>query len=291
MQPDTGQMTVAYQLLCALDVCDYLTAQQAARLLGKERSVNYIRDKFRSLTGKKLAVCLAGPSITMPLVYTLTKKGRDYAGILRGTPPAKRFRPAEEQDKAHNPVFMQHTLAVSDVLIAAQLLAKTIPALTVTRLFTERALRRKIAVTLPAHTSATHHRQIYIEPDASCDFLIHKAWQTFIHIEIYRTLPPAEWRFKQKVMGYVTYAVSGLHEEVFGTPSLSIAVIAATKQMAATLKHWTEEALAGIGQVQYGELFYFRSLNTATARPENIYVAPLWEQAFSTTKTPLLVLE
>jgi hypothetical protein len=81
-------------------------------------------------------------------------------------------------------------------------------------MFTERSLRRKIAVTLPARSGngAAHNRQIYIEPDASLDFLIHQTWQTFVHIEIYRNLPPVEWRFKQKVMGYVAYAVSGQHE-------------------------------------------------------------------------------
>jgi hypothetical protein len=64
-----------------------------------------------------------------------------------------------------------------------------------------------------------------------------------------------------------------------------------TANMATTLKRWTEEALTERGQVQHGDLFFFCSLNTATAQPEEIYLAPVWEQAFGTTKTPLLVLE
>jgi hypothetical protein len=118
----------------------------------------------------------------------------------------------------------------------------------------------------------------------------------FFHIEVYRNLPPVEWRFKQKIKGYVTYALSGQHEELFQTPALSIAVIAQTPQlddqkMAATLKRWTEEALQEIGRPEEGEWFFFCSRDPATASPEELFLAPVWESAFGTTKTPLLVLE
>jgi hypothetical protein len=293
MLPHTAPASLAQHLLIALAAFDYLTAQQAARVLGKERSLTYIRDTLRSLVAKKLVLAVEGYAVTMPRVYTLTKKGREYVTMMLGTPTDKRFRPSEEQDKGHNPYFMQHTLAVSDVLIAAQLLSQTIPGITLTRMFTERALRRKIAVTLPTRTGdgTAHHRSMYVEPDASCDFLLHQTWQTFVHIEVYRNLPPVEWRFKRKIVGYVTYAVSGQHEELFQTPSLSIAVITPTAQMAATLKRWTEEALHASTQPDYGELFFFSSLNTASASPEDIFLSPIWEQAFNTAKTPLLVLE
>jgi hypothetical protein len=62
--------------------------------------------------------------------------------------------------------------------------------------------------------------------------------------------------------------------------------------MAATLKRWTEETLQAMGRAEEGEGFFFRSIaDTATASPEELYLTPVWEHAFSTTKTPLLVLE
>jgi hypothetical protein len=61
--------------------------------------------------------------------------------------------------------------------------------------------------------------------------------------------------------------------------------------MATTLKRWTEEVLAEMEGKGEGEWFFFCSLDTATTSPEELYLSPLWEQAFSTTKTPLLVLE
>jgi hypothetical protein len=211
-------------------------------------------------------------------------------------PPSNRIRPREEHAKAQNLFFVQHTIAVTDVLISAQLLSQTVPDIQLTRMYTERELKRTIYVEVPD--------KISIEPDAACEFAItvtddgnRQTVEDFFHIEVYRTLPPVAWRFKHKIQGYVTYALTGQHEALFHTPALSIAVLAAgsipakSAQMAATLKQWTEEALRDIGRQEEGEWFFFSSLDPATASPEEMYVVPVWEQAFGTGKTPLIILE
>jgi hypothetical protein len=113
----------------------------------------------------------------------------------------------------------------------------------------------------------------------------------FFHIEVYRNLPPAEWRFKQKITGYVTYALNGQDEALFHTSALSIAVITISKHMTETLKRWTEETLQEVGRPIDGQWFFFCSLDPETATPEEMYLSPVWENAFSSTKTPLLLLE
>jgi Replication-relaxation len=296
-RPKGTTLTVAQNILIALNLVDYATRAQLARLLDMESSRTYLRQTLSDHTAAGLVLCLPGSAKSQPHVYTLTRKGREYASQLLGTPTTKRFRPSEERDKAHNPYFMQHTLAVSDVLIAARLLSQTTPGITLNRIYTERALRRKISVTLE---STAHARTIYVEPDASLDFFIAETWknppetwQDFVHIEVYRNLPPAEWRFKQKVQGYVATVDTGRHEALFQTPALSIAVIAIaqTEQMAATLKRWTEEVLTDMERQAEGEWFFFCSVDPASASPEELYLSPVWEQAFSDVKTPLLVLE
>jgi hypothetical protein len=144
MHPDLETLTVSHQLLVELDACDYLTASQAARLLEKERSLTYIRDQCSWLVSTGLALSLESRYITMPRVYTPTCKGREYAHLLCGTTSDKRFRPSEERDKARNELFIKHTITVTDVLIAGRLLAKRSPAITLNRMFTEQALKRKI---------------------------------------------------------------------------------------------------------------------------------------------------
>jgi hypothetical protein len=209
---------------------------------------------------------------------------------MLGAAKGKRFRPSEEADKGRNPYFLKHTMAVTDVLISARLLANSHADIELTRIITERELKRKIYVSIP--------EKISVEPDASCEFLVTETWhekpqtwKDFFHIEVYRNLPPVAWRFKQKIQGYVTYALRGHHEALFHTAALSIAVIAVSKQMAATLKQWTEETLQEMGRPAEGEWFFFCSLDPATTTPEEIFLSPVWEQAFSTDKTPLIVLE
>jgi hypothetical protein len=212
-RPKGASLTVAQKLLSALALLDYATRDQLARLLAMESSRTYIRETLSNLTAAGLVLCLAGSTVTMPHVYTPTRRGREYATRLLGTPTTKRFRPSEERDKARNEFFLKHTLAVTDVLIAARLLSQRTPGITVNRIYTERALRRKIAVTL--HNTA-HTRTISVEPDASLDFFIAETWknppetwQDFVHIEVYRNLPPQEWRFKQKVTGYLPMQPQG----------------------------------------------------------------------------------
>jgi protein involved in plasmid replication-relaxation len=277
------------KIIVALGLFDYLTAYQLARLLYSPASISRVRKELKSLTAASLALSLGGRAVNLPLVYTLSSKGRQSAASL-GVSASRRLRPSEEKDKGYNPYFLKHTIAVTDVLIAAQLLSQTVPWIELTRILTERELKRRIYVELP--------EKVCIEPDASCEFLLtetwHKTtqtWKDFFHIEVYRNLPPAEWRVKQKIHGYVAYMESGQHEPLFNTSALSIAVIAQTKQMATTLKRWAEEVLTDTERQAEGEWFFFCSLNPATASPEELFLTPIWEQAFSTTTTSLLVLE
>jgi hypothetical protein len=277
------------KILIALALFDYLTASQLARLLYSPASISRVRKEIKSLAAASLVLSLGGRAVNLPPVYTLSSKGRQCAASL-GVSAHRRFRPSEEKDKGHNPYFLKHTMAVTDVLIAARLLSQTVPHIELARMLTERELKRKIYVELP--------EKVCIEPDASLEFLLTETWHNppqtwkdFFFIEVYRNLPPAEWRFKQKIQGYVAYRESGQHAALFNTAALSIAVIAVSKPMAETLKRWTEEALQEMGRPIDGEWFFFCSLDTATASPEELFLSPAWETAFGNTKTPLIILE
>jgi hypothetical protein len=278
-----------HAILTALFEFEYLTATQVTRLCYASGSLTYGKAKLKALVDTGLALTVGGRGTNLPLIYTLSGKGRSLASSLVGQ-QAKRFRQKEAREKQLNLYFMQHLLAVNDVLIAAQRLSESHPAITVTNMYREPELRRRIYVAVPT--------KICIEPDASLQFLITETWQQesetweeFFHIEVYRTMPPVKERFKQKIQGYVTYDDTGLHEELFQTPVLSIAVLAQTSQMATMLKRWTEEALQAMERPEEGDWFFFCSLDTATATPEELYLSPVWEQAFGTIKTPLLILE
>ena len=276
-------------ILIALARFDYLTARQVTRLLFAEGSFTYVTTQLKALVASGLAVTIGGRGTSLPLIYTVTGKGRSVAGSLSGQ-QRRRFRPAEAREKQTNLFFMRHLLGVNDVLIAATLLSQTRPDITLTQMYREPELRRRIYVALP--------ERICIEPDGGCRFLSTKTgqerpetWEDFFFLELYRTLPPVKERFKQKIQGYVTYVATGQHEALFTTSALSLAIIAHTPQMMGMLKYWTEEALREIDKPEEGEWFFFCRLDPATASPEELFLSPVWEQAFGSAKTPLLVLE
>jgi hypothetical protein len=286
------------RLILDLAEFDYLTTRQLLRVEGyADSSLTYVQEAIKSLLDANAVFALRGRAKNLPWVYTLTGTGRQYAAYL-GQPTAKRFRPFEENRKAGNLYFIQHTLLINDVLIAARLLAQTEPRIVLTRLYIERALRRKIYVALPEVTGEgeSRNRKMCIEPDAGVRFQVtmsaggeRQTWEDFYHVEVYRNLPPVERRFKQKVQGYVASAAAGQLEALFHTTSLNIVVFAQTVEMAETLREWTEEALPG--QPDEGGRFFFSSIDIAKASPTEIFLSPVWQQAFGTATTPLLVLE
>jgi hypothetical protein len=163
------------KIIVALTLFDYLTAYQLARLLYSPASISRVRKELKSLAAASLVLSLGGRAVNLPLVYTLSSKGRQSAASL-GVSASRRLRPSEEKDKGYNPYFLKHTIAVTDVLIAAQLLSRTVPHIELTRMLTERELKRKIYVELP--------EKVCIEPDASCEFLLTETWHN----------PPQTWK-------------------------------------------------------------------------------------------------
>jgi hypothetical protein len=88
-------------LLEALAVYDYLTAEQATKLCLSEKSLGLGRKNLKALGDMGLVFALGGRALNLPLIYTLTAQGRHYVSGL-GTPTAKRVRPKDEREKAGN---------------------------------------------------------------------------------------------------------------------------------------------------------------------------------------------
>jgi hypothetical protein len=301
MQQQEWKQSAEEKLICALAEYGYLTAEQATRLLYSITSFTHVREKFKSLDDEKLVTVLGGRAYNLPRIFTLSTTGRKYAELI-GKPPGKRYRLQEERQKQHNFFLIHHTLAAIDVLIAARLLSqtklgivrtRTMVSIVLNRMYHEWELKRKIYVQLRVAGGMT--QQICIEPDASLDFTIPSigeekpSWRDFFHIEVYRTLPTMEQQFKQKIQGYVVYAQSPLHQQLFHTSALSIAIFAQTPEIAKTLRKWTQEALAS--QPDEEDRFFFTSLNPATASSGELFLSPVWKQAFGEDTIPLLDLE
>jgi Replication-relaxation len=274
------------KIMLALADFEYLTAEQLTRLLYAQGSLTYVKAKLKTLVEADFIMPLGGRNHNLPRIYTLKVKGRQFTTML-GKPTELRFRPGEVHEKAYNLFFMRHTLAVIDVLISARLLTQTVSDIVLNNMFQERDLRRKIYVAIAQDKEKP--RNICLEPDASLDFTVQQAWRDFFHIELYRHLP-MQRRFKQKVQGYLTYAGSPAHQEFFRTSALSIAMFAATEQLAQMLKQWTEDVLAKLNEQAEGQRFFFSSVIPGQVSPTELFLSLVWSLAFSNTPTPLLEL-
>ena len=276
------------KILQSLGEFSYLTLDQIIALHYQEASRSYVRKEVKALLTAGLAMALPRATVTYPRLFTLTGDGQRVVAHVSGV-ATKRVRRSDEQDKGHNSYFVQHTIAITDVLIRAKLLSQAIPGIALHRLYVERELKRKIYVA-PLRQDTEQQRPCCLEPDASLHFVTAGNIEDFFHLEIYRTHLREE-RFKRKIRGYVAYIHSTLHQQLFHTPALAIAFFCATDPLAETLLRWTEEVLHDVGQEYIGERFFFRQIATAKTSPIEMYLAPVWEQPFSDTKTPLLVLE
>jgi hypothetical protein len=120
------------KIIVALAEFDYLTADQLTRLLYAASSLKHVQEQLKLLVDAAYVLTLGGGTVSLPLIYTLSSNGRHYASML-GAAKGKRFRPSEEKDKGHNPYFLKHTMAVTDVLITAKRLSQTHPAIMLSR--------------------------------------------------------------------------------------------------------------------------------------------------------------
>src|SRR5688572_494704 len=108
-----------HAILQALGTYHYLSADQVCRLLYSRGSLTYVYAKLKLLTDAGYTLQSFLPRMTKsgsaPSVYTYGRKGYRYLQELGFALPS-RFHATEAQQHAY--IFLSHTLAVNDVLIA-----------------------------------------------------------------------------------------------------------------------------------------------------------------------------
>src|ERR1700693_4171664 len=119
-------------ILHALASHHLLTSFQLCRICGyAPSSIRFLRSRLRALEQAGFIRSQPAPRATengrAPRLYFLAGKGRRYVASL-GIDVPKRSRPVEQAHFGYQTI--QHSLAVSDFLIQAQVLARTLPVIT-----------------------------------------------------------------------------------------------------------------------------------------------------------------
>lgn len=283
----SGAVTPAKRaLLAAIGRYFFLTARQATRLLYAESSLTRVQALLKELadSGYVQRLFLPRPSAhgRVPAIYTLGRAGRAHLAALGIDVPA-RLRPSAERKHAY--LFLDHTLALNDWLVAMDLLSRRVPAITIRQMRHERDLRRTpIAVTTPDGKRAS------VIPDGWLDLRVAMPDGTdryCIALEIDRgTAGSAAIRRK---IGHWVAATDGPYQHAFGTELLTVAIVATPGEgRAEQLLRWIAAELTALHRADAADLFRVTSVDAAAVDPATLYCGPVWRRCDRATPVPLI---
>jgi hypothetical protein len=184
-------------------------------------------------------------------------------------------------------MHLTHTKELNDVLIAAELLTRAVPQITLAQLLHERTLKRQpVRVTLPDGTTTA------VIPDAWLELHVrsHTDRRRFpLAVELDRgTTEQRQWR--RKVAGLLHWA-NGPYHATFQTRALTIAVVATVgTRRRDELRRWTEQELTAQGASEAGELFRFTSCQPEAIDPLELFLQPVWTAPGSPRRHALLAV-
>jgi hypothetical protein len=219
------------------------------------------------------------PHGSAPAVYTLARKGLNFLRA-NGVEVTLRFHPSEQAGLSY--LFLNHTLEVNDVLIAAELLCRAAPAYRLAGFRHERDLKRR-----PVRVRDGNGRHAAVIPDAWLDLRIKGRYQVCLALELDRGTEEQK-RWRQKVANLLAYA-DGPYQDAFDTKSLTIAVLTTSgDRRLLELVRWTEAELEAQGERTQADLFLFTASHPALLTPQDIFLSRRWLQPFNSASLALL---
>lgn len=265
----------------------YLTARQVTRLHYAASSLTHVQEKLKRLTDAGYLRTnfryREGRSGSSPYIYSLSLQGRR---VLEKLGMEVTYRPTPSEQRAYKALFFDHTIAVNDVLIAVERLARQRNDVELLALKAERELKR-----LGSRVPLGSGEQVWVHLDGWFTLQFDESpWPTGLELDR-GTEQQRRWR--KKVTALLTWHRQ-VYPELFGMSALTIMVVivppdaVSRDKRLAELLYWTEQELTTLGQIREGQRFYFTTQNPSETDPEEFFFAPLWFCPFDKTPRPLL---
>ncbi len=286
----------------------YMTVVQVVKAL--DYSTNSL-PTVRYLETNGYLAALILPTVrkgSFPKIYSLASGGIDYLR-KQGFDVTLRYHATEQKEKQY--LFLKHTLAVNDVLIAANGVVKQYPQVTLYEFRHERELKRdpeKFTITLYKEPEddtkdavVWKQEEFYFVPDAFLDFHIEQETKTYrcaLLLELDRATTERR-RFQEKIRGILTYVKSDRHVRRYKARKITVAFVTTGGQKRVEkMREWTRSELAKTHEAwDYGYTFVFTALphliEPETQReleeldeidPATLFLSPVWEFPFTEKK-------
>jgi hypothetical protein len=254
-------------ILHSFTLYPYLTIDQITRLHYARGSATYVSTKLKTLAYQKYLFRPHRLSATIPYVYCLGIRGVRFLRI-QGVDVS--FHPSEHENLSYP--FLQHTLAVNEFLLAATQLPRVNLSFTLFEMKHDATLKRMMKGVIP---------------DGWMDFRMGRRQQC-IWLELDRGTMEQK-RLRKKISNLLAFAMHG-YEEVFGTPSLTIAfATTAGEPRLSNILKWTQQELTAQHKTEEADLFRFTTVPTQALDPTWLFCKPIWNCPFASHTVSLLV--
>ncbi len=267
-------------LLHDLHTLQRATAEQLTRLNYKMGMINTVKARLKDLADNRYVLPLSHPSIRLPYMYALDRKGLNYLQG-QGVDVREYFRPSQEEDSAKNFLFREHMLAISDVLIHALLFVKSEPSYRIHTMLHERVFKNTpIKAT---YTRNNREETKTIVPDAYLEFACtgQNGKEDIIPVlwELDRGTEDQKF-FRKRIRAYIVFLKSRAFKTHFGIENITIA-FATTKDhnRIKQMREWTQKELALTNEPKWlADLFLFTALpeSMGEIEPRQLFLDPVW---------------
>ncbi len=267
-------------LLHNLNTLQRATAEQLTRLNYKMGMINTVKQRLKDLTDNRYVLPLSHPSIRLPYMYALDRKGLNYLQG-QGVDVREYFRPSQEEDSAKNFLFREHMLAISDILIHALLFVKSEPSYRIAAMQHERVFKNTpIKAT---YTRNNREETKTLVPDAYLAFACTSPSGKEVHIPVLVELDRGtedQKFFRRKIRAYIVFLKSRAFKTLFSIENITVA-FATTRNhnRIRQMREWTRKELALTSEPSWlGQLFLFTSLpeNMGDIEPRQLFLDPVW---------------
>jgi protein involved in plasmid replication-relaxation len=290
------------ELLETLSRYQFLAVNQWARHFEDAGRIRYLQRRTHQLREREYLLQL---SLTRgrgegkgEYLFTHDARGRHFCEE-KGLPVPQRFRPVEIRELSVSQRW--HTKAISDVLLAFDLLAKHNDRIRIEELLHERYLHeRRFKVDVPELNKRTGQTELlpaFVVPDAYVQVVArigNKGRRIPLVVEVDAD---SEYQvaFRRKIRRLFTFGENEEYKRVYGVGSYQIAffVFSPRRDPArrlASLLNYTEAELQALNMANYARRIGFCALDPATTTPEELLLAPVWRHPFTDTRSPLLDL-
>jgi hypothetical protein len=264
----------------------FLTAGQLNRLLWLRNTKDqnrYAQLRISWLTRDEYLLQLQGlprPRVgRRSEVYALGWRGRK-ALRAQGDAVEWYYRPSETRVLGENPGFMPHTLAIIDVLIAAERLTQEVPGIQLSAVVMERELKRwRMQTIVPGISGLTQSRTVTVVPDALFSLTVEGVVQHFV-LEVDRdTEHQRAWR--DKVAALTSWLMSPDTAELLPSRFITVNIVTPDADRRNTLRVWTEEELRRRGFFdRYGSRFMITAASPVTMSPVEFFMEEHWHPPY-----------